>query len=81
MNTDLRDNDLYYGRAEGRFSATFSGSFERTNISIEATTGSGTRLYIPLYTTADAKETQFINFEKTSQSLKAEKTKARSSAS
>jgi hypothetical protein len=64
MNTDLRDNDLYYGRAEGRFSATFSGSFERTNISIEATTGSGTRLYIPLYTTADAKETQFINFEK-----------------
>jgi hypothetical protein len=64
MNTTRKDSDLYYGRAEGSFVATFTGSFSRTNINIEATTGPGTRLYIPLYNTSDAKEANFINFDK-----------------
>ena len=64
LNTSAADSDLYYGRAEGSFVADFSGSFSRTNIAIEATTGSGTRLFIPLGATADAKEAQFINFDK-----------------
>lgn len=64
MNTTAKDSDLYYGRAEGSLIADFTGSFSRTNIAIEATTGPGTRLYIPLSTTADAIETKFINFEK-----------------
>lgn len=64
MNTTALDSDLYYGRAEGSFIADFSGSFSRTNIGIEATTGPGTRLFIPLSSTADAKELNFINFEK-----------------
>jgi len=64
LNTTAADSDLYYGRAEGSFVAEFSGTFSRTNIAIEAKTGSGTRLFIPLASTADAKETQFINFEK-----------------
>ncbi|MDO8366259.1 MAG: translocation/assembly module TamB domain-containing protein, partial [Saprospiraceae bacterium] len=64
LNTTASDSDLYYGRAEGSFVADFTGSFSRTNIAIEATTGAGTRLFIPLSSTADAKETQFINFDK-----------------
>lgn len=64
LNTGPTDSELYYGRAEGSFIADFTGSFTRTNIAIEATTGSGTRLYIPLSTTADAKEANFINFER-----------------
>ena len=64
LNTAAADSDLYYGRAEGSFIADFSGTFSRTNIAIEATTGSGTRLFIPLASTADAKETQFINFDR-----------------
>lgn len=64
LNTTSTDSDLYYGRAEGRFAMDVTGSFSRTNINIEATTGPGTRLYIPLYTTSDAKEAKFINFER-----------------
>ncbi len=64
QNTKSTDSDIYYGRAEGSFIADFSGSFSRTNIAIEATTGPGTRLYIPLSNTADAKELNFINFDK-----------------
>jgi hypothetical protein len=64
MNTTAKDSDLYYGRAEGSFIADFSGSFSRTNIAIEATTGPGTRLFIPLSSTSDAIEANFINFEK-----------------
>ncbi|MFN0213710.1 MAG: translocation/assembly module TamB domain-containing protein [Saprospiraceae bacterium] len=64
MNTSASDSDLYYGRAEGSFVADFTGSFSRTNIAIEATTGPGTRLFIPLTSTEDAKDIQFINFDK-----------------
>jgi len=62
LNTGPTESELYYGRAEGSFVADFTGSFSRTNIAIEATTGSGTRLFIPLSFTADAKEANFINF-------------------
>ena len=64
MNTTAKDSDLYYGRAEASFEAEFTGSFSRTNISIEATTGPGTRLFIPLSSTVDAVEANFINFDK-----------------
>lgn len=63
LNTTSTDSDLYYGRAEGSFVMDVTGSFSRSNINIEATTGPGTRLYIPLYTTSDAAEVNFINFE------------------
>ncbi len=76
MNTSASDSDLYYGRAEGSFVADFGGSFARTNISIEATTGAGTRLFIPLSSTADAKETQFINFDKNKPKTESRKDKS-----
>jgi hypothetical protein len=76
LNTTAADNDLYYGRAEGSFLADFSGSFSRTNISIEATTGAGTRLFIPLSSTADSKEANFINFDKNKPKAEARKNKS-----
>jgi len=76
LNTSAADSDLYYGRAEGSFVADFSGTFSRTNIAIEATTGSGTRLFIPLSSTADAKETQFINFDKNKPKTESRKDKS-----
>jgi hypothetical protein len=62
LNTLPNDNDLYYGRGAGRFKAVFSGSFSRTNIQIDAITGKETRLFIPLSTTTDSKEFNFIRF-------------------
>ena len=72
LNTSANDSDLYYGRAEGSFVADFSGSFSRTNIAIEATTGPGTRLFIPLSSTADSKEANFINFDKNTPKVEAD---------
>jgi len=76
LNTTAADSDLYYGRAEGSFVADFTGTFSRTNIAIEATTGSGTRLFIPLSSTADAKEAQFINFDKNKPKAESRKNKS-----
>lgn len=62
LNTLPDDNDLFYGKGAGKFEATFTGTFVRTNIDITATTGDETRLFIPISSTADAKDLKFINF-------------------
>ncbi len=62
LNTLPEDNSLYYGQGIGKFKATFSGSFSRTNIIIDATTGRDTRLYIPITSVTDAPKTDFIKF-------------------
>ncbi len=63
LNTSAEDNLLYYGQALGKFEANFSGSFRQTNISIVATTGKETRLYIPIESVADAQDVRFIKFK------------------
>jgi TamB, inner membrane protein subunit of TAM complex len=62
LNTGSADNELYYGQGIGYFDLSITGSFVRTNMLINATTGKDTRLYIPLSSTSDAKEAKFINF-------------------
>jgi TamB, inner membrane protein subunit of TAM complex len=64
LNTTRQDNSLYYGRAQGKFNAKFTGTFVRTNIAIIATTGKDTRLNIPVSTASEAGEVRFINFKK-----------------
>lgn len=64
LNTLPEDNELYYGQGLGEFEAVFSGTFSRTNILVNATTGKDTRLYIPITTAADAQEVSFIQFVK-----------------
>lgn len=67
LNTLPNDNSLYYGQGIGRFEAFFSGTFARTNIVIDATTGKDTRLYIPITTLSDTSAVNFINFKKKNQ--------------
>jgi hypothetical protein len=62
LNTSAEDNDLFYGQGIGFFKLDITGSFARTNMVIDATTGKDTRLYIPLTSTADANEANFIRF-------------------
>jgi hypothetical protein len=62
LNTSKVDNDLYYGRGYGKAEVGFSGDFLNTNIEVDAVTGPGTKLSIPLYGTMDAKEVNFIEF-------------------
>jgi len=62
MNTSIEDNDLYYGQGIGYFNLSITGSFSRTNMVIDATTGKNTRLYIPLSSRSDTKEVSFIKF-------------------
>jgi hypothetical protein len=62
LNTTAEDNELYYGQGIGYFKLLVTGSFTRTNMVIDATTGKDTRLYIPLSSTSDAKEVSFIKF-------------------
>ncbi len=63
LNTSASDNSMYYGKGAGRFKAKFSGTFSRTNIQIDATTGKDTRLYLPITSVADAQEVKFIKFK------------------
>lgn len=63
LNTRAEDNSTYYGQGIGKFKADFSGSFVRTNIVITATTGKESRLYIPIGTSGDAAEANFITFK------------------
>jgi hypothetical protein len=62
LNTTKLDNELYYGRGYGKAEVVFSGDFLNTNIEVDAVTGTGTKLSIPLYGTMDAKEVNFIEF-------------------
>lgn len=63
LNTFPEDNSLYYGQGIGKFKAVFSGTFARTNIVIDATTGKDTRLYIPITTAYESSVVNFINFK------------------
>ena len=63
MNTLKNDNSLYYGQGTGRFEAKFTGSFNKTNIYIDAETGKDTRLFIPLTSgSSDISDASFITF-------------------
>lgn len=50
LKTTEKDNPNYYGTASGRFTGKFKGPFDQLNIEIEATTGNGTDLFLPIGT-------------------------------
>ncbi|MCE7923959.1 MAG: hypothetical protein DYG98_12950 [Haliscomenobacteraceae bacterium CHB4] len=63
LNTLPEDNSMYYGQGIGKFKAVFSGTFTRTNIIVDATTGKETRLYIPVTSAIDAQAVNFITYK------------------
>ena len=48
INTTKADNSVYYGVGRGKISVDFSGPVESARLFIDATTGPGTRLFIPI---------------------------------
>ncbi len=64
LKTTEKDNPNYYGTASGRFSGKFKGPFDQMNIEIDATTGSGTELYLPIGTSKEVDALSFIEFKK-----------------
>lgn len=72
LNTVKGDNELFYGQGVGRFTAQFAGPFEQLSIRIDAETGRDTRLYLPLGTGGEVRETNFIVFNKKSKQTESE---------
>ena len=62
LNTQKGDNQLFYGQAYGSGLITFSGSFPRPNIYINATVGDDTKITIPLDQSTDEDQLDFIKF-------------------
>jgi len=62
LNTTKKDNNAYYGTGFGQGSITFTGPFEKTDIVINATTGPGTILNIPVEASKEGADESFIEF-------------------
>ncbi len=62
LDTDKTDNPMYYGIGIGPISIDFAGPFSSTDISISATTGSGTVLNIPIEDSYYNIDQSFIKF-------------------
>ena len=62
LNTDKNTNAPFYGRGIGSGDVRFSGSFGKTDITVDATTGKGTRVVIPVVSNNSNSELSFINF-------------------
>ena len=63
LNTKREGNPLYYGYALGKGDISFTGDFSRTNISIRATSGKGTKIVFPFASDHQAAEKKFVVFK------------------
>lgn len=64
LDTKKGDNQQFYGRALGRGSIVFSGSFDKPDIYVNASVGDSTRLIIPVsnaYTTSGEGFIKFVD--------------------
>ncbi|MBK8346240.1 MAG: translocation/assembly module TamB domain-containing protein [Saprospiraceae bacterium] len=62
LNTTKADNPDYYGYGVGQLSAEFIGLFEKVDMKINAVTGPGTRLFIPVDNSQTSINESFIKF-------------------
>lgn len=62
IDTEKKDNELFYGRGIGAATVEFSGSLIEPNIDINATTSGDSWMNIPLTTSSSAKAVNFIEF-------------------
>ncbi|MEE9373832.1 MAG: hypothetical protein V3V00_12340 [Saprospiraceae bacterium] len=67
LNTTYEDNESYYGTGLGDISVSFFGPFEEIDIRVDAITGAGSSLNIPLESNAYALDKGFVNFDYNSQ--------------
>jgi hypothetical protein len=64
LNTTKADNPDYYGYGVGQVTAEFKGPFSKVDMKINATSGPGTKLYIPVGNAQGAIDQNFIKFIK-----------------
>ena len=62
MNTTIRDNDLFYGRAFATGTFNVLGPVNNLLVSARATTNAGTQLYIPISDGSTIQQSDFIHF-------------------
>ena len=62
LNTEFKDNHLYYGKAYATGTFNFNGPIDNMNINIDAKTQAGTVFNIPLNTSATVGDYDFIKF-------------------
>jgi len=62
LNTTVTDNELYYGTAYGTGRLNMLGALSNLTIAANATTNRGTRIFIPLNSTASIEQEEYISF-------------------
>ncbi len=62
LNTTKEDNPIYYGTGIGSGSVSFNGPFKQIDIDINAKTGNGTTVVIPVTGASKADEVKFIEY-------------------
>ena len=62
LNTTIRENDLYYGRAYGIGDLEVSGSAGRMDITVDARTGPGTDIHFPIGGSTEVSPIGFVRF-------------------
>lgn len=62
MNTTIRDNDLYYGKAYGSGNVYIVGDESETNINVSARTEQNTDFYLNVASASTAQDNSFVTF-------------------
>ncbi len=62
LNTTKENNPIYYGTGIGSGSVSFNGPFKQIDIEINARTGTGTTVVIPVTGASNAGEVKFIEY-------------------
>ncbi len=76
LNTNLKDNELFYGQAFGTGVLNILGPISNLKISATATTNKNTRLALPLGGSSSQEKKEFIQFVSFSQTMKTPKKQA-----
>ena len=63
LNTTQKDNELYFGTGLGDITVSFLGPFDAIDIKVDAVTGKGSSLNIPLESTEYSLDKGFVNFD------------------
>ena len=63
LNTTKEDNETYYGVGLGDIEVSFQGPFDEIDIRVDATTGAGSLLNIPLESSEYSLDKGFVNFD------------------
>ncbi|MCB0766163.1 MAG: translocation/assembly module TamB [Flavobacteriales bacterium] len=62
LNTTVADNSLYYGKAFANGDVEVSGSVDRLEISVDASTGPGTDIHFPVGGSTEVSDVGFVRF-------------------